>query len=168
MMRGALFLFSALNETDIGWMAHAGSIRRFAAGDALIRAGETIDQLLVLLDGVVRVETAEGRVIALRREGECLGEVSLVDTLPTSSSVIATEPVRALHLPGDRLRTKIATDSGFATRFWHGIAILLANRLREVTSGGAAPPQDDIMLNDVARSGDRFLLLRDYTRSSAV
>ena len=90
MMRGALFLFSALNETDIGWMAHAGSIRRFAAGDALIRTGETIDQLLVLLDGVVRVETAEGRVIALRREGECLGEVSLVDTLPTSSSVIAS------------------------------------------------------------------------------
>jgi CRP/FNR family cyclic AMP-dependent transcriptional regulator len=167
MMRGALFLFSALNETDIGWMARAGAIRRFAAGDPLIRAGETIDQLLVLLDGVVRVETAVGRAVAIRREGECLGEVSLVDTLPASSSVFAVEPVRALQLSGDRLRAKIEADSGFASRLWHGIAILLANRLREATSGGEVPPLDDIMLDAVARSGDRFLLLLDYTRDSA-
>ena len=35
-MRSVLFLFAALNDTDIGWMARAGEVRHFAPGDVLI------------------------------------------------------------------------------------------------------------------------------------
>ena len=81
-MRSALFLFAALSERDIAWLARAGTIRHFAPGETLIRRGDAQDALLVLLDGAVRVETSAGGPIALRRPGECLGEVSLVDTRP--------------------------------------------------------------------------------------
>ena len=166
-MRSALFLFAALSERDIAWLARAGTIRHFAPGETLIRRGDAQDALLVLLDGAVRVETSAGGPIALRRPGECLGEVSLVDTRPASTDVVAAEPVRALRLGGDVLRQRLEADTGFAARFWRGLAILLANRLREVaqavTDDTDAFTLDDTMLDGMARAGEKFRLLLDHT-----
>ena len=165
-MRTALFLFAALTETDIAWMAGAGTPRAFAAGTPLIRRGESLDGLLILLDGEVRIETADAVRIATRRAGECLGEVSLVDTRPASTDVIAAGPVRALWLTGDALRARLDKESGFAARFWRGLAILLANRLREsasaVTGDAEALDLDTTMLDGLARAGEKFRLLRDH------
>jgi CRP-like cAMP-binding protein len=156
-MRTTLFLFAALTEGDIAWLAGAGTLRQFAAGEALIRRGESLDALLILLDGEARVETANA---AIRRAGECLGEVSLVDTRPASADVIALAPVRALVVRGDVLRRELQTNNGFASRFWRGLAILLANRLRE--AAGDDPETfilDETMLDGMARAGEKFLLL---------
>jgi CRP-like cAMP-binding protein len=102
-----------------------------------------------------------------RRAGECLGEVSLVDTRPASATVTAVEPTRALWLDGEVLRHRFEADPGFAARCFRGLAILLANRLREAT---ATPEQmddalllDETMMDGIARAGERFRLLQSYT-----
>jgi CRP/FNR family cyclic AMP-dependent transcriptional regulator len=167
-MRTALYLFAALNEGDIGWLARAGAVQRFAPDAALIRRGEVLDALLILLDGSVRVATAGGAPAPVRRAGECLGEVSLIDTRPASTDVVAVEPVQALRVSGDALRRKLAIDPGFAARFWRGLAILLANRLRETAGDDVeAVTLDDTMLGAMARAGDGFLLLLEYLRSGS-
>jgi CRP-like cAMP-binding protein len=170
-VRTSLFLFVALTESDIAWMARAGSIQRFAAGDMLIRRGDALDALLILLDGAVRVDAALGGAIALRRPGECLGEVSLVDTRPASTNVTAAEPVRVLRLDGNAVRQRLEADTGFAARFWRGLAILLANRLREAAQGVTGDVDalmlDDTVLDGMARAGEKFRLLLDHTRDAA-
>ena len=163
-MRTALFLFAALSDGDVGWLARAGTVLQFAAREPLIRQGESPGGLLIVLSGSVRVETDAGSVIAVRRVGECVGEVSLVDTRPASSSVVAAEPTSALLLANTILRTRIDADIGFAARCYRGLAILLANRLREATSGAAddATMLDDTLMDAMARAGERFQLLTEY------
>ena len=164
-MRTALFLFAALTEGDIAWLAGAGTVRQFAAGQALIRHGESLDALMILLEGEAQVATANA---SIRRPGECLGEVSLVDTRPASADVTALGPVRALVVRGDVLRRELQINSGFASRFWRGLAILLANRLRE--AAGDAPDAfmlDETMLDGMARAGEKFLLLVAHTPNGA-
>ena len=166
-MRSALFLFAALDDADMRWLATHGSRRDFAPGDTLIRRGERLNGLLVILAGAARVDIA-GHTI-LRRAGECLGEVSLVDSRPASVTVAASEPTTALWLDGDTLRRQFAADPGFAARCYRGLAILLANRLREATAPDAddALDLDDIMLDAMARAGARFQLLLSYTNTGA-
>ena len=169
-MRTSLFLFAALSDGDIGWMARAGEVRRFAPGEPLISQGEQPSGLLVVLSGAVRVETESGSVVAVRRAGECVGEVSLVDTRPASSNVVAAEPTSALLLTNHALRARLDTDPGFAARCYRGLAILLANRLREATSGSdtdEALTLDDTMLDGMARAGERFHLLTEYADARA-
>ncbi len=164
-MRTALFLFAALTEGDIAWLAGVGTVRQFADGEPLIRHGESLDALLILLEGEARVETANA---AIRRAGESLGEVSLVDTRPASADVTALGPVRALVVHGDVLRRQLQSNSGFASRFWRGLAILLANRLREAAGDDPdAFTLDETMLDGLARAGEKFLLLLAHTGGGA-
>jgi CRP/FNR family transcriptional regulator, cyclic AMP receptor protein len=166
-MRTALYLFVAISEGDIAWMAEAGTVRLFTPGATLIRRGESLDALLILLEGEVQVGAGPGMPAPIRRAGECLGEVSLVDTRPASTDVAAVGPVRALWLNGDTLRRRLDADNGFAARFWRGIAILLANRLREAVTGDPdGLTLDDTMLDGMARAGEKFLLLLDHTRDA--
>jgi CRP-like cAMP-binding protein len=164
-MRSALFLFAALNDTDMRWMAASGPVRAYAFGDTLIHRGENLNGLLIILSGSAVVDIA-GRTMP-RRAGECLGEMSLVDTRPASVTVTATEPTRALWLHGAVLRRRFDTEPGFAARCYRGLAILLANRLREATSGPDADDDpltlDETMLDGMARAGERFRLLQSYT-----
>ncbi len=168
-MPTALFLFVALLDTDMRWMARVGVVRVYAAGDRLISRDEQLNGLLIILTGSADVEIV-GRTLT-RRAGECLGEVSLVDTRPASATVTAVEPTRALWLDGDVLRHRFAADPGFAARCFRGLAILLANRLREATT---APEQmddalllDETMMDGIARAGERFRLLLSYTSAEA-
>jgi CRP-like cAMP-binding protein len=167
-MPTALFLFVVLLETDLRWMARVGTIRVYAPGDRLISRGEELNGLLIILSGSADVEIV-GHTLT-RRPGECLGEVSLVDTRPASANVTAVESTRALWIDGDVLRRRFEVDHGFAARCFRGLAILLANRLREAT---ATPEQmDDAMLLDetlmdgIARAGERFRVLQSYTDAS--
>jgi CRP-like cAMP-binding protein len=168
-MPTALFLFVALLDTDMRWMTRVGVVRAYAAGDRLICRDEQLNGLLIILEGSADVEIV-GRTLT-RRAGECLGEVSLVDTRPASATVTAVEPTRALWLDGEVLRRRFEVDPGFEARCYRGLAILLANRLREATT---APDQiddalllDETMMDGIARAGERFRLLLSYTSAEA-
>jgi CRP/FNR family cyclic AMP-dependent transcriptional regulator len=168
-MPTALFLFVAMHDTDMRWMARVGVVRVYAPGERLIYRDEQLKGLLIILSGSADVEIV-GRTLT-RRAGECLGEVSLVDTRPASATVTAVEPTRALWLEGEVLRRRFEVDPGFAARCFRGLAILLANRLREATT---APEQidealllDETMLDGIARAGERFRLLLSCTSVEA-
>jgi CRP/FNR family cyclic AMP-dependent transcriptional regulator len=168
-MPTALFLFVALNDTDMRWLARIGIVRCYAQGERLICRDQQLNGLMIILSGAADVEVI-GRTLR-RRAGECLGEVSLVDTRPASATVTAVEQTRALWLDGAVLQHRFEADPGFAARCFRGLAILLANRLREATT---TPDQvddalllDEIMMDGIARAGERFRLLLSYTSAEA-
>jgi CRP-like cAMP-binding protein len=140
-------------------------VRDNARGETLIQRNEQLNGLLIVLSGSAAVDIG-GRSVP-RRAGECLGEMSLVDTRPASVTVTAAEPTRALWLEGGVLRRRFGADPGFAARCYRGLAILLANRLREAISGPDVDDDpltlDETMLDGLARAGERFRLLLSYT-----
>jgi CRP-like cAMP-binding protein len=82
--------------------------RSYADGAPLMREGELGDELVVLVEGVVRVvhSTAGGEERFIRRyeAGEHIGELAVLRERPRVATVIAEGDVRGLVIGGEGLR----------------------------------------------------------------
>ncbi|MBC8165426.1 MAG: cyclic nucleotide-binding domain-containing protein [Bryobacteraceae bacterium] len=182
-MRKALYILSVLEDTDLEWMAHKGSIERVPAQSELISEGQVTASLYFVLDGelAVRAGGADGTEIARLLSGEIVGEMSFVDTRPPSASVVAVQDSLVLALDRALLTRRLEQDSGFAARFYKAIAKFLADRLYVTTGrfGYGSHRQDvdvdqidDDAMEDVSMASlrfDQFLkrLRSDYRSRSA-
>jgi CRP/FNR family cyclic AMP-dependent transcriptional regulator len=97
-----------------------------SAGTILIQQGASDTDLFLILSGAFSV-AIDGRIVALKKAGEHVGEMAVVDPLtPRSASVTATS---------DSVVARIAEPafSALADRYpqlWRRIALELASRLR--------------------------------------
>lgn len=133
-MRKVLFLFGQLNDDDVEWMLRAGKKHFVTRDGVLIRQGVEIDALFILLEGRLSVwlATRQGeKEIARLNAGEIVGEMSFVDARPPSATVRAHQDSTVYALPRSVLNAKLATDLGFAARFYKALAIYLSSTVRE-------------------------------------
>jgi CRP-like cAMP-binding protein len=108
----------------------------YSRGQTILEEGRHRRALMVVRQGAVRVEqTPQGRGITLAQlgPGEVFGEMGFVENAAVSASVIALEDAVVDVIEGDALQSLMASEPGFAVRFYHSLAITLARRLR-VTS----------------------------------
>jgi CRP/FNR family cyclic AMP-dependent transcriptional regulator len=143
-MRKVLFIFGELTDADVDWLAKAGERVQLSAGTVLIPVGTRVDHLFILLDGQLVIKAANGTFIAKLESGEVVGEMSLVDPAPTAVSVEVAVDSLLFRVPDVKLREKLASDSGFAARFYRAICIFLADRLRATTRRMGYGSQDEI------------------------
>ena len=165
-MRKVLLIFSELTDGDVDWLAHAGDRIHVDAGTTIIPHGSRIDSIYFVLDGSLAILTATGTRIALLGSGEIVGEMTLVDPAPTAVSVEAASDTTLLKIPDERVREKLASDLGFASRFYHALCVFLAERMRHTTRRmgyGSAPMDEDArdelneeLLDNVHLAGARF------------
>ena len=167
-MRKVLYIFGLLNDADVAWMAQTGVQRRLGDGDVIIRQGESTDSLIILLEGELLVTTRRAGQIARLGVGEVVGEISLVDSAPTSATITASGNGLALFLDKTKLMQKLDKDDGFGSRFYHALAVFLADRLREArgSSAGNSAISDEMdisadeldvgILDRVTSAGERF------------
>lgn len=130
--RKALFILSQLNNDDINWIVQKGKKEFLEADAILIHEGRQIDALYIVLKGTLSVlldETAT-KELAQIVTGELVGEVSFIDARPPLATVKAIEQTELLAIPRRQLVIKIEQDMGFASRFYHGISLCLADRMR--------------------------------------
>jgi CRP/FNR family transcriptional regulator, cyclic AMP receptor protein len=134
-MRKALVMMGVLDDTDAEWLGN-NRTEYLPAGSILIREGHPIEDLYILLDGRLSVETRSSgnQKIASLLPGEIVGEISFVDARSPSASVIASENSHVLVVSRDLLNRKLQGDAGFAARFYRAVAILLATRLRNTVN----------------------------------
>ena len=159
--------FSKLSIPERQALLDSGERRRHAEGDLIIRQGTLLGGIYVVTAGEVRVEHGfkvvrkaivkqpdgtqkeqqiNGRLsveVTRLGRGAIFGEMSFVDDSPTSASVAAVGQVETRFIPMERVREKLEHDSGFAKRFYHSLAIVLSNRLREANQrarGGRPTP----------------------------
>src|SRR5262245_17164356 len=113
-------------------MIAAGTKREVAPGSVVIQQGHPINEMFVVVDGVLSVRTDKTATadIARLRSGEVVGEMSFVDSRPPSASVQATEPSVVLAIPRSVLEKKLSNDIHFAARFYRSLAVFLSDRLR--------------------------------------
>lgn len=156
-MRKVLFLFGQLNDDDVEWMMRAGRKHFVPRDGVLIRQGVEIDALFILLEGRLSVwlATRQGeKEIARLNAGEIVGEMSFVDARPPSATVKALEDSNVYALPRPVLTAKLATDLGFAARFYKALAIYLSSTVRE--RHRALGYGDDSALAEAEDDGDEL------------
>ena len=109
---------------------------RFAAGDALMREGESGDRFLIIAEGEVDV-TQGGRLLRSCGPGEGVGEIALLRATLRTASVTARTAVLAEALSS---RDFIAVVCGFPSSDAVAQAVVAERLARsEVADGGAGP-----------------------------
>ena len=131
-MRRVLFLFSQLNDADVEWLMQAGRKDQLAPEALVIREGQPVGFLSIILAGRVAVQReADSRVLAHLEAGDIVGEMSFIDQRPPSATVRAAEPSIILKLAHADFQRKLDRDTGFAARFYKAMSMMLSNRVRE-------------------------------------
>ena len=132
-------MFRDLFEEERAEIAVRMELHQFDSGKEIFRDGDPGGQLLVIFSGSVEVQKSRshgiGKIVIARFErGGVLGEMSLVDGMPRSATVVAVKPTKVYVLTQDGLDEIIETNPHLAVKFMKGLAALLSVRLRN-TSG---------------------------------
>jgi CRP/FNR family transcriptional regulator, cyclic AMP receptor protein len=153
-MKKILFILGELSDADIDWILYAGRRERLSEGKVLIREGEAIEAVFIVLTGTLKVtiERLADREIARLSSGEVVGEVSFLDMRLPTATVTALEDTMLLSIPRQQLSHKLSEDLGFASRFYRAIALSLSERLRSTVrllgNGNTIPSEVPLRLSD--------------------
>lgn len=124
----AIDLLQGLGDELMHMLLVSCPIRELGVGDVLLHAGQTNDQIFVILRGALNVFLADSydKPVATLRAGDSVGELSVLDKKPASASVTAHEPTRLLCIDESMFWHIVHASHGFAVR----LIIKLSERLR--------------------------------------
>jgi CRP/FNR family transcriptional regulator, cyclic AMP receptor protein len=130
-MSKALVILNELDNDDLNWLARTGRKKVLTPGDVLIYEGEQISALYIILTGKFRVslKALQNKDLAIISRGEIVGEISFIDERPPLATVTALEDSVVLAIPRLELSIKLQKNLGFASRFYRGISMCLADRM---------------------------------------
>lgn len=127
------------NASDEQWqklLAHTTS-RRFAAGEWLIREGETDDALYFLGSGELEVLMPRGRGatrrLAVIRSGSVVGEQTFLDHQPRSTSIRALSEGEVFRFSRERFLVFSAREPALARDLLLDLGRIVSLRLRDTT-----------------------------------
>lgn len=124
-------LFSSLSDRHAETIAQAVVKKRFKRGESIVEQGKKSNALYILLAGRARVMTTDRRgrevIIATLGQGDCIGEMSLIDSKPHSATVQADVQTDALVLS----RPDFAACMPEYTSLAHAVLQGVVKRLRE-------------------------------------
>ncbi len=117
--------FSACTNKELELVSRATTEVRFDAGRVMAAQGKAGHELVVIVSGTARV-SIDGHDVATLSEGECFGEIALIDGGPRSATVTAETDVVA-EVIGHRELEALLLDSPHVAR---SLLVGLARRLR--------------------------------------
>ena len=132
-------MFPILEPSEIDRVRRFGSVRSFAVGEAVVRAGDVGSGLTVILAGRIealqRDSSGLEAPIVTQGPGAFLGELAQLAGRPALVDAYAREPVKALIIPPDRLRALIVAEAELGERIMRAL-ILRRIGLLETGAGG--------------------------------
>jgi CRP/FNR family cyclic AMP-dependent transcriptional regulator len=166
-MKRVLFVLGQLSDNDIEWMIDNGKKQTINQGDFLVKQGEAIESIFIVLSGSFRIfnEQNPEMNIAQIGSGEIIGEMSFLDERPPSVSVVATGISSVYSISLERMKQFMEVDTRFAARFYYSIGLFLSDRLRKTTGRlgyGALEENEDVdeininVLSQIGQAGSRF------------
>ncbi len=127
-------LFADLPSEWLVPVAQLATEATFEPGETVMRAGDPGDCLYVILEGDLRVQAGE-QTLATLHAGECVGEMSLLDTEPRLATVVAASEVVALRIAQDEFYGLLAERAEIA----RALIAVLSRRLRATVRAQATP-----------------------------
>jgi CRP-like cAMP-binding protein len=137
-------LFKDLSEGTLKELAGQTVLREFSTRSFIIQSGEPSDALLLLVAGQLQIiSTSEsGKEIGLNfiDEGDCFGEVGLIDGGPRSASVVAVTPAVVGFLAKEQALHLFHHNSVVAARIQQKLCQIIRSEVkaRSVLSGSKA------------------------------
>jgi thioredoxin reductase (NADPH) len=169
-------MFPDLDPVEIGRVRRFGEVRSFAAGEALLTAGQIGPGLIVILAGRVditqRNQSGGCDLIVSHGSGQFMGELAQMAGRPALVDATAQEPVRALMIQPDRLRALFVAEADLGERIMRAL-ILRRMGLLETHAGGPiivgwAENGDVLRLESfLSRNGHPHQLLNPETDAEA-
>lgn len=149
-MKKVIYILGQLSDEDVEWMTSQSRKLSLASGETIVKEGGQSQDIYFVIDGEVAIETGSKAVrLATLGTGEILGEMSLVDSRPASASVITLIPTKLMALSKEKIHAKLASDTGFAARFYKAIALFLSERMRgTVAQLGYGTSKNDLTESD--------------------
>jgi signal-transduction protein with cAMP-binding, CBS, and nucleotidyltransferase domain len=126
-------IFSQIVDSRRGMISALFSTQEHSQGTLLIRYGEAVDGLYLLEDGEVTVSIPGFQgVLATLHKGSSFGELSLFNAsdLASATVTVSASTARLSFCPRKAMVAALAEDELLAAGFYHGSAILVAERLR--------------------------------------
>ena len=126
---GSVPLFAGLDAAQVTQICRSARRVAMRAGDVVIEEGAAGHALYIILSGELEVSKRDdGRdlVLATRKAGEFLGEMSLIERAPRTASARATRDGELLEIDAAAFQALIETNPGFGTT----ILRTMAGRLR--------------------------------------
>ena len=173
-LRKVLVLFAVLNDLDVDQIAKMGSLRRVAPGNILLKQGEEVPSIYLILAGEadiwVNIEGINKKVGTSRR-GELLGELTLLtsESQGASATVSSTDGMELLEINKNDLQKALSETPAFADRFFRSLSCMMSQRSRDqllarqlAARSRSAEADDDGdeldlgQLGGINRAGQRF------------
>ena len=131
-MTKALFILNELINEDLDWISAKGRKRIIEPEQILIYEKEEIQALYIVLSGIlsVSIKPSVNRELGRIYRGEVVGEISFIDNRPTVATVKGLEESIILEISRWELTAKLKRNMAFAARFYRGISMCLADRMR--------------------------------------
>jgi extracellular factor (EF) 3-hydroxypalmitic acid methyl ester biosynthesis protein len=142
-MNRAAALFEKLSDADVDWILNTALEEQVYKGDPVIRAGQPVTALYVVLKGILAVisPSLDGERLAVIGPGGVVGDMSLLEERTPTESVVAQETTTVLVLPFTELEARFQKDPHFAARMYRGMAKSLSQKLRRTNSRLAVQAQ---------------------------
>ena len=126
-------LFKHLTYKEIMRILNITEVRDFQPGETLMQEGEPGNELMLILDGKVKLHK-DGAFITNLTSGQHLGEMALVDRWPRSASATAEERTRVLVLRRPDFVSIIRKEAPLAVKLLWSFVQVLNERLRKTTA----------------------------------
>ena len=114
-------LFKGFTVNGTKRLLDAGEVKEHAAGDVLLKEGDTSDFVLLVLTGKLEVyveRAGKDLVLTESSPGTILGELAMLCGIPRSASVRAKEGSAVLEWPDEAFRALILRDPSLSQRIF--------------------------------------------------
>ena len=128
-------LLQGFTENGTRRLLAAGEVKQLAAGEMLLREGETAEFAVLILTGRIEVFVErEGNNLVLTEAmpGTILGELALLCGIPRSASARAKEDSTVLKWEDESLHTLLLRDRSLAQRIFRETLRTLVEKEREL------------------------------------
>ena len=132
---GAIDLFATLPQESRLDLSRTATEQIFAAGEAIVRQGDTGSSMFVVLGGRVRVVIEPSQQeVAVIESGGFFGEMSMLTGDPRTATVRAVDDARVLEIPAERFREIAMARAGLIEH----ISTVVAKRRTELDTARSA------------------------------
>ncbi len=129
-LRKNYFFFADFCDEELFSIFKMSGKERYGNGEAIVQEGTSGTKMYIIVSGMVKVvKDVNGKEIELKRlgEGDCFGELSIIDKMPRSASVVAMEPTVVIAINEVVLRT---SEPALCMKLYKNLAAIISEKLR--------------------------------------
>ncbi|HMS56870.1 MAG TPA: cyclic nucleotide-binding domain-containing protein [Fimbriimonadaceae bacterium] len=125
------YLLKGVALGDIDSIESVSETKSFNGGEVVVGIGDRSQDIMVIIEGRVRVETVNGELIDELRPGEMIGEMAFIDGKPRGANAISAGPSKIMVIPYDRLSGLMRENPKLEAIILRNAAVALCQRLRD-------------------------------------